>query len=59
MIPHCPICMDKSARGSEVLELIFEFARENMAKRHPILVTFINKINPRSFQAHTKNWNWK
>jgi hypothetical protein len=49
-----PICIDKSARGSGVLELIFEFTRENMAKRYPILVTFINKINPRSFHAHTK-----
>jgi hypothetical protein len=49
-----PICIDKSARGSGVLELIFEFTRENMAKRYPILVTFINKINLRSFQAHTK-----
>ena len=25
-----------------------------MAKRFPILVTFINKINPRSYAAHTK-----
>ena len=25
-----------------------------MAKRFPILVTFINKINPRSYEAHTK-----
>jgi hypothetical protein len=49
-----PVCIDKSVRGSGVLELIFDFARENMAKRYPILVTFINKINPRSFQAHTK-----
>ncbi|MDX9743666.1 MAG: GNAT family acetyltransferase [Arcobacteraceae bacterium] len=49
-----PICIDKSVRGSGVLEQIFDFARENMAKRYPILVTFINKINPRSFQAHTR-----
>ena len=49
-----PVCIDKSVRGSGVLEQIFEFAREHMAKRYPILVTFINKINPRSFNAHTK-----
>lgn len=49
-----PICIDKSVRGSGVLEAIFEFAREPMAKRYPILVTFINKINPRSYEAHTK-----
>ena len=49
-----PVCIDKSVRGSGVLEQIFEFAREEMAKRYPILVTFINKINPRSYAAHTK-----
>ena len=49
-----PVCIDKSVRGSGVLEQIFEFAREQMAKRYPILVTFINKINPRSYNAHTK-----
>jgi hypothetical protein len=49
-----PVCIDKSVRGSGVLEKIFDFAREEMAKRYPILVTFINKINPRSFEAHTK-----
>lgn len=49
-----PVCVDKEYRGSGVLEKIFDFARENMAKRFPILVTFINKINPRSYEAHTK-----
>jgi hypothetical protein len=49
-----PICIDKSVRGSGVLEAIFDFAREQMSKRFPILVTFINKINPRSFEAHTR-----
>lgn len=49
-----PICIDKSVRGSGVLEDIFDFARGHMAKRYPILVTFINKINPRSYEAHTR-----
>lgn len=49
-----PVCVDKEYRGSGVLEKIFDFARENMAKRFPILVTFINKINIRSYEAHTK-----
>ena len=49
-----PVCVDKEYRGSGVLEKIFDFARKNMAKRFPILVTFINKINPRSYEAHTK-----
>lgn len=49
-----PVCVDKSVRGSGALEKIFDFAREQMSKRYPILVTFINKINPRSFEAHTR-----
>lgn len=49
-----PICIDKSLRGTEMLADIFDFAREEMAKRYPILVTFVNKINPRSFEAHKR-----
>ena len=49
-----PVCIDKSVRGTGVLEDIFDFARAEMSKRYPILVTFVNKINPRSFHAHTK-----
>lgn len=48
-----PICIDKSLRGTEVLKDIFEFARVEMAKCYPILVTFVNQVNPRSFAAHT------
>lgn len=49
-----PVCVDKSVRGSGVLESLFDFAREEMSKKYPILVTFINKINPRSYEAHTR-----
>jgi len=49
-----PVCIDKRVRGSGVLEQLFDLSREHMSKRYPILVTFINKINPRSFQAHTR-----
>ena len=49
-----PVCIDKSIRGTGVLEKIFDFARENMSKRFPILVTFVNKINPRSYEAHKR-----
>ena len=49
-----PICIDKSVRGSGVLEKIFDFSREHMSKKYPILVTFINKINPRSYEAHVR-----
>lgn len=49
-----PICIDKSVRGSDVLALIFDYAREEMSQKYPILVTFINKVNPRSYEAHTR-----
>ena len=47
-----PICIDKSVRGSGVLEQIFYFSMEKMAARFPILVTFVNKVNIRSYEAH-------
>ncbi len=49
-----PVCIDKKFRGSGLLEKLFDFAREHMSKKYPILVTFVNKINHRSFVAHTK-----
>jgi len=47
-----PICIDKRVRGTEVLDKIFHFALKEMSKCYPILITFVNKINPRSFEAH-------
>ena len=52
-----PVCIDQKWRGQGVLELIFDYARAQMNKRFPILVTFINKSNPRSLRAHTKKLN--
>ncbi|MGN9164834.1 GNAT family acetyltransferase [Tissierellaceae bacterium HCP3S3_D8] len=49
-----PICIDSDYRGSNVLPNLFEFSRCQMEKRYPILITFINHINPRSYNAHTK-----
>ena len=49
-----PICIDKDYRGTSVLPHLFEFARIHMQKRFPILVTFINYINPRSYKAHVE-----
>lgn len=48
-----PVCVDKKVRGKGVFEHIFNFSLREMSKRYPIMVTFINKINPRSYQAHT------
>ncbi len=47
-----PICIDKRVRGTEVLPTIFDFALNYMSKRYSILVTFVNQINPRSYEAH-------
>ena len=49
-----PVCVDKIMRGSGLLEKIFDFSREEMSKRYPFLITFINKNNPRSYEAHTR-----
>lgn len=49
-----PICIDKAYRGTDVLPNLFEFSRMQMEKRYPIMITFINQINPRSFKAHTE-----
>ncbi|MGI6553031.1 MAG: GNAT family acetyltransferase [Bacillota bacterium] len=49
-----PICIDKGYRGTEVLPKIFEHSKMQMRKRYPILITFINQINSRSYYAHTK-----
>jgi len=49
-----PICIDKSIRGTEVLPTIFNFALKQMSQRYPILITFVNQINPRSYEAHTR-----
>ena len=47
-----PICIDKSLRGLGILEKMFNFSREIMSYKYPILVTFVNKKNSRSFEAH-------
>lgn len=47
-----PVCIDKEYRGTEVLPNIFEFSRLQMKDRFPILITFINQINHRSYHAH-------
>lgn len=49
-----PIAVHKDYRGTDVFPNLFEFSRREMKKRYPILVTFINQINPRSYAAHSK-----
>ena len=49
-----PICVDKQYRGSGVLQKVFDASLDSMASRFPIMVTFINQINHRSYAAHTR-----
>ncbi len=49
-----PVCISKEYRGTGLLSELFEFSRTEMAKRYSVLITFINKNNPRSFEAHTR-----
>jgi hypothetical protein len=49
-----PVYIDASVRGSGLLEAVFDFSRAQMAMRYPVLLTFINKTNTRSFAAHTQ-----
>ena len=48
-----PICIDKSVRGTGVFEQVFYASLASMKERYPIMVTFINQINHRSYTAHT------
>jgi len=49
-----PVCIDTAYRGQGVLKALFRFSTSQMSSRYPILITFINQINERSFAAHTK-----
>ncbi len=49
-----PISIDMDYRGTDVLPNLFEFSRLQMKNRYPILITFINQINNRSYEAHTR-----
>ncbi len=52
-----PICIDRTYRGSDVLPNLFTLMRLHFADRFPVGVTFINKLNQRSFAAHTRKLN--
>lgn len=49
-----PICIDTPYRGSHVLLKVFDVSREQMNRRYPVLITFINQINGRSVEVHTR-----
>lgn len=52
-----PICIHEDFRGSGLFQKLFETMRIAMNQHYPIGITFINKINKRSFEAHTRKLN--
>jgi hypothetical protein len=54
-----PICIEMEFRGSGLINQLFDFMRQNMVKKYPISVTFINTINERSRKAHVEKLDWK
>jgi hypothetical protein len=49
-----PVCVDVTLRGSNILPELYALMRSSFAPKFPIGITFINKINERSFAAHTR-----
>ncbi|HXU94786.1 MAG TPA: hypothetical protein VFP33_14130 [Gallionella sp.] len=49
-----PVCIDEEYRGSELFPRLFEQMRRSFSSRYPIGVTFINRLNQRSYNAHTR-----
>lgn len=49
-----PVCIDRAYRGSGVFEGIFRASLAQYREKYPVMVTFVNQINPRSYAAHTR-----
>ena len=49
-----PICIDHSIRGTGLFSKIFYKSLSSMSERYPIMATFINQVNHRSYAAHTR-----
>jgi hypothetical protein len=49
-----PVCIDRTLRGGDILPQLFDRMSMSFASKFPIGITFINKINQRSFAAHTR-----
>lgn len=49
-----PMCVDRSMRGTGLFERVFDASLASMADRYPIMATFVNQVNPRSYAAHSR-----
>ena len=54
-----PICIDENYRGKGLINQLFEEMRIEFLKKYPISITFINKINEISKNAHTQKLGWE
>lgn len=52
-----PICIDEHLRGTDCFLRLFETMKQSMSDKYAIGLTFINKVNERSYLAHTKKAN--
>lgn len=48
-----PICVHSILRGTDAFPRLFEEMRIELSSRYPVGITFINKLNKRSYKAHT------
>lgn len=49
-----PVCIHSALRGSGLFPVLFEEMRKEFMSRFPIGITFINRLNERSYNAHTR-----
>lgn len=49
-----PVCIDDRFRGTGLFQKLFEEMRVSFSSRYPLGITFINRLNSRSFEAHTR-----
>ena len=49
-----PVCIHMDYRGQGVLQNLFAHSARQMGVRYPFLITFINQVNTRSYEAHTR-----
>lgn len=49
-----PVCIESSLRGTGLFPKLFEEMRVEFSSRFPTGITFINRVNERSYAAHTR-----
>lgn len=50
-----PICIDEAFRSQGIGESLLAYQRQVFASRYPVVVTFVNVLNPRSYAFHRRN----